>query len=177
MSELDQRPALLDQRPALLDQRAACLDQRPAFFTPDWQYGPLPTNHQVDNLLNTNQVTPGISLCSTLDSDGGSITENDIQSREIAHSALPTVTYSYAAGGLLVFPTIGNFTSDFTGPEITNLADITTFTSQPTGELQGWATQQPPVAEAWDSAAGPCFLPDLDLHFAGLVHSLRHKHK
>jgi hypothetical protein len=164
MSELDQRPALLDQRPA-------CLDQRPAFFTPDWQYGPLPTDHQVGNLLNTNQVTPGISLCSTLDSDGGSISENVIQSRDIAHSALPAVTYSYAASGLFGFPAIGDFLPDFTGPP----PDITTFATQPTVELQGWATQQPPVVEAWNSAAGPCFLPGLDLNSAGLVHSLRHK--
>ena len=95
----------------------SAIDQRPAFFTPDWQYCPLPTDPQVENLVNTNQVTTNISPCSTLESDGDNISETVIQSREIAHSALPAVNYSYAAGGLFGFPTIGNFLSDFTGPE------------------------------------------------------------
>lgn len=153
------------------------LDHRPAFFTPDRQYGRLPINPQVENLVNTNQVTSNISLCSTLESDVGNVSEPVFQSREISQSAVPAVNYSYAAGGLFGFPTSGNFLSDFTGPESTNLADITTFATQPPGELQGWATQQPPVLEAWDSAAGLCFLPAWDLNSARLVHSLRHKHK
>jgi hypothetical protein len=155
----------------------SALDQRPAFFTPDWQYGPLPANPEIDNFVNTNQVTSDNPLCSTLEPDGGNISETAIQSREVGHSALPAVNYSYAAGGLFGFPTIGDFLLGSTDPESTNPPDITTFATQPTGEIQGWATQQPPVVEAWDSAAGPCFLPGLDLNAARLVLSLRHKHK
>jgi hypothetical protein len=157
------------------DPIMSALDQRPAFFTPNWQYGPLPANPETDNFVNTNQATSDNPLCSTLDSDGGNISENVIQSRDIAHSALPAVTYSYAASGLFGFPAIGDFIPDCTGPESTTPPDITTFATQPTVELQGWATQQPPVVEAWNSAAGPCFLPGLDLNPARLVHSLRHK--
>ena len=77
---------------------------------------------------------------------GGNISENVIQSRDIAHSALPAVNYRYpyAAGGLFGFPAIGNFLPVFAGPESTSLADIPTFATQPTVELQGWAIQQPP---------------------------------